>query len=752
MSKILRLMQSNGYPISEEGMCYGIAFTAILSALKGRFSDYSEFLTRVKSYKSDRKLSLSRENDRDTLAFFDSILILHNSTASGLQKSGSGDEVNQNFGPFFADRQDAPYVLQKFDEGLYSEGKYLKYFKSGDFQQLRNFLNSMREGSENIGIGITIPGHQMAVVSCDNKWVFINHDDLVESDTLDDDFLEKIASECTRFGFCMSIKKFSVDPLSNEEELYDSPKELLDFVELNTLMRLAFLNGHNQTTKDYLKIVNESPLSQDRKAEIFLSSFMENLSPTIQVKVPVVTAAMQNGHHHSYQAYLEAIIRSPLSDNIKVDLFLAQVHREEYFHAGRLETRDTPSIAHNYAVGKHLEIVEAYLRSVNDSGLSDSHKVALFKAEDSLSGPVIAAAFWHGHHQMVGAYLKAVNESGLSPDKKVALFKAEGAGIPAFEFALENQHHQVVGAYLKAVNKSGLNPDEKVQLFLVRNIYNQISITTAFRWGHHQVVGAYLKAVNESGLSPDKKVALFKAENFLGDPAIAAAFWHGHHQVVDAYLKEVNESGLSPDEKVALFKAEGFPGDPAVAAAFKHGHHQVVDAYLKAVNKSGLSDSDKVALFKVEYFLGDLTKAEGSLRNPAIATAFRRGHYQVVDAYLKAVNESGLSDSDKAALLKAEDALGIPAFEFALEDQHNKVVEAYLKAVNELARNTDDLLAKGSDTPNELKQATQNKEVSLVTQDFRPFESSTNVSDNGDMLELELAESTNKSSQSLKLA
>ncbi|WP_139121846.1 hypothetical protein, partial [Piscirickettsia litoralis] len=86
----------------------------------------------------------------------------------------------------------------------------------------------------------------------------------------------------------------------------------------------------------------------------------------------------------------------------------------------------------------------------------------------------------------------------------------------------------------------------------------------------------------------------------------------------------------------------------------------------------------------------------------------------------------------------------------------DKQTEEFLKNFKEGKKVKEELLIKASESfPLQYQSDISERELSLVTQDSRPFESSTNVSDNGDMFELELAElaeSTNKSSQSLKLA
>ncbi len=181
-------MHKNGYSIDSEGMCYGIAHVAILSALKGKFNDYENRLEKIQS--KDNKLSYQSNDDLDILAFFDEVSCFYFQQSSELVKE-QDQYAKKNLKEIFSGIQDAVFVSQKLKnlsreshDALYLKSKHLKVFNNDNTSHFESFLNTLKGTSKQFGVSISSIDHTIAVVFDNNKWRLISHDKVTTSETL----------------------------------------------------------------------------------------------------------------------------------------------------------------------------------------------------------------------------------------------------------------------------------------------------------------------------------------------------------------------------------------------------------------------------------------------------------------------------------------------------------------------------------------------------------------------------------------
>jgi hypothetical protein len=155
---------------------------------------------------------------------------------------------------------------------------------------------------------------------------------------------------------------------------------------------------------------------------------------------------LQNDHIDAVKAYIDAVLKSDLSDKAKTELLATK------------RGDGTPGLYMGLQQGQ-TDTVKAYVDAVLKSDLPDISKVELLAAKkaDGLAGLLVG--LHQGQTDTVKAYVDAVLKSDLPDISKVELLAAKSAdGKTGLGIGLQNDHIDTVKAYVDAVLTSGL-PD-----------------------------------------------------------------------------------------------------------------------------------------------------------------------------------------------------------------------------------------------------------------------------------------------------
>ncbi|MCF6777196.1 hypothetical protein L3V83_11545 [Thiotrichales bacterium 19X7-9] len=457
---IIDAMQALEYPSDKVGVCYGIAYMGIQAVLRKDFEtfmnrikkihdikDKNTFINSVNDAESKRAKKLSLTDGEKLLCsikpFFDGISIYHGPSALDERSK----DVMHNLLPLIncQDYTIANEILNSSigDLGsapIFSKSKELKIFTQ---KSLEKYLEDKRSNEDDkipFVCSLNCGNHTISVGYLNNKWVYINHDNIVHSRSLN---LERLAK-------------------SIMQAMHQNSKQIIVYIESYSSEKptKVEVGGMDLNTVKLLQVYNS-------------------------IQVGLLFLALQYGHYQAVAAYMTGINDSELSDTQKVELFTAR------------NNDGIPGLLLALLNG-HNQAVAEYMKGINDSGLSDIQKVGLFTARDNDGIPGLLLALQNGHDQAVAEYMTGINDSKLSNTQKTKIFAAEKNNeVSGLFMALQNGHDQAVAEYMNGINGSGLSNIQKARLFTARRNDGILGLLVALEKNHTNSVKSYLEAISQ---------------------------------------------------------------------------------------------------------------------------------------------------------------------------------------------------------------------------------------------------------------
>lgn len=305
-SSSIKVAKKLGYNINSEGLCYGIAHLAVQETLKGGRRGLENFMLIINMIQSSKD-TISGQDLVDVKAFFDNVCIYQNigavpkDFAKGIKLPPKQD--------YAASSAILGYNLMSQQSIIKTGLFYFGLFYKKDFDSLlkQNCIFTI-----DCTFAINRPGHMLAVVSIDNDFFLIDHDNVKKLSRAD-----LINYLSTRYRTLLWINQFKGPQINRA--LADKVYKQAIQTRLQSLMLIPpAINNCATIVKEFMNLVLASNLSEHEKIKLITSQHTAD-------KNPVLTNALRHGNSQVIQIYVTEILNSNLGMQAKLDILAARV-------------------------------------------------------------------------------------------------------------------------------------------------------------------------------------------------------------------------------------------------------------------------------------------------------------------------------------------------------------------------------------------------------------------------------------------
>ena len=262
---------------------------------------------------------------------------------------------------------------------------------------------------------------------------------------------------------CMANPSATLMYLLLEQGHYGHTKAVIDDQQIDLSAKrfdgvrgfyMALQNGHSEAVKDYVKkVLARDDLTDEQKKEL-LTGQKTDVTPgfvTPRFVTPGFFMALQHGHSKTVAIFLQEVLASDLTDQIKEQLLTAE------------PANGTPGFFIALQLGRS-KVVAIFLKEVLASCLPNQIKERLITAKRPNDTPGFFIALYKGHTEAVKIFLEEVLASGLPDNIKELLLAAEVNSTWGIYEAFVNRHHETVKIFKEKVLASQLNEAIKQRL------------------------------------------------------------------------------------------------------------------------------------------------------------------------------------------------------------------------------------------------------------------------------------------------
>ncbi|MCF6777641.1 hypothetical protein L3V83_13810 [Thiotrichales bacterium 19X7-9] len=645
MSKILELMEAAGYQVNEQGMCYGIAHVAIQSALRGKFDEYKVRLETINN--KSGQINIKDKQDRNILGFFDAIVLYHNSFTNDLAKTDL-EEIKNNFGKFYKNRQDASSgnaILNEdegkeaISQGIYPVKKSIQVFNSGD--EIGQFLTKDREGNSPYAISLGILDHRMAIVFNNNQWHFVSHDmvESTEGEKITDAFIAKVFQEFADSKGAVEVIRYQSRPTNEVEYILPIKEAMLN----KYVLFLALQKGHADAVEKFIEGIKSLNLSTEDLKELLFSKKSNG--------TPGLFMALQNGHADAVEKFIEGIKSLNLSTEDLKELLFAK------------RSDGIPGLFMALQVG-HADAVEKFIEGIKSLNLSTEDLKELLFAKRSNGTSGLFMALKNGHADTVEKFISGAGSLGLDKaDLKDLLFSKESNGSPGLFMALKNGHADTVEKFISGAGSLGLDKADLKDLLFSKESNGSPGLFMALQNGHADAVEKFIEGIKSLNLSTEDLKELLFAKRSDGIPGLFIALQKGHADTVEKFISGAGSLGLDKaDLKDLLFSKES-NGSPGLFMALKNGHADTVEKFISGAGSLGLDKAD----------LKDLLFAKRSNGSPGLFMALKNGHFKTVITYLSRLKDLEFTSNELKIIIPGHDKTLFSGLRECTNNEMNKL-------------------------------------------------------------------------------
>ncbi|MCY4328488.1 MAG: hypothetical protein OXC48_00145 [Endozoicomonadaceae bacterium] len=616
-----------GYPVMEGGMCHSSAKGGLLACIRQGVPEYMERMkfildimkdveqkgyTREELYKTIKEKCLGGiygKNAHQILNFFDEIM---------LSSVSIPDDSRENLG--HPGRQSLEFPRSLFGEDEFEcrqphlKDKFIAHFSS---DEIKNFLQKLRDenGDKPWGMAIGFGKHIISIGFDGTRWLAVNSDDQIYTDSLDAAINVAVTRSYIRNGYSQAVLQIlgnEGDNLSinQQEKVIISGIKNSEEYALKRDLHLAMQHGFTETAEMLIdKIVDSSPLLSEQQKIIY--------RPVISQKgsMKKIEACIDNIKIFFQRFFLSLRKKKLLSAEERKQLFI-----------DLLKAKDDDCLPLRIAMQYgYAETAEAYIKKIakiinNKEWLSAEEKkqilIKLLQTDKPEAPETISFLFssiFYGHMETATAYIQAINNiSWLSAEEKkqviLQLLKNDdGYSICA---AILNNNPKALEIYMeeatKLIKSLSLSAKKKAALLL-----DLLTVKVDGNRGRHQlnlfqnyeVMKVYIhkivQAITEiSPLSSEEKTALLEkllilksSDDDEGSTVLVYSMWNPWYRTaVKEYMKTLMSElkNIIPAEKqkqfmTKLLKEKGFMVCTPIEIAKIVGDEEIIKLFDQAL-------------------------------------------------------------------------------------------------------------------------------------------------------------------------
>jgi hypothetical protein len=292
---------------------------------------------------------------------------------------------------------------------------------------------------------------------------------------------------------------------------------------------------------------------------------------------------------------------------------------------GRLPAPDGTTICQLMladAPGSLRDIAPAFARLAQE----DPERAAQALDARAPGGTVLCQLMEQGLLHTLRAYLELMDLVDLDPDYRAYLLEArQPDSTPAFFMALQEDQATMVPAFFDAVAASGLSLQMQVELLAAQTEDGDAGLVMAIAQGADAAALAYLEGLaTHPGIDAQGKDTLLGLSRADGTSPMGCALASGSPDIVEALGSWIaGQQDISPDRRCELLIARDGDGVPGLVRAFERHAAGQVGAFVRAVLDSPMEDTDKVQVLLAGAAPGSLLRQARQQGAQDCVTAYR---------------------------------------------------------------------------------------------------------------------------------
>lgn len=673
--QIIDTANSIGYSFQKQGVCYGIAYIALQTELEGGVDALTRLHTRfnlisscpsVKAFKYEYNVAKDKHKKREHLSeehyllatmdhFFDGIAMY---MGRGALDKSVADEIQYPRDQSYEYAANLFGANQNIKRQLKSKG-ILRFEK----EDLTDFFID-----ENSCYIFKPTNHCFFVSHNNGRWFIADHDNVFfcNKKHLIDYINKKYITQGVR---SFAIEKYNGSLISDvaQKKSISSAVENSD----NEYLYLALISDNKYLIDSIMTHANKFS-SSSNKHILFSAKNKYGLSG--------FNIALASGFTSVVKEYIDHVLTSELTNEQKVDLILAKDNNNihGFLHA---------------LINGHTSTISEYINSILHSNLNNIQKLQLLSVKDSSNRNALKSALLNGHEQVVQKYINQILYSNLSDESKEELLKncpKKNIEQPYHDYILQTypiklftslQHgdYEAVSIIFKNLNSIPFSTEELI------NILNTVSsdkipgLYWALYKGYASTIKEYMTGINRLKI-PDKiKYYLYISLDENNTPGLYSALINGHTDAVKEFINGVLESGLGTDYITNILLAKNKYGEPGAYRAFINGKKETMLAYINTIKNSSLPVQIKNKILSSSLELIEESSQQSLIKK--LHVFLKQGDTAKLKALLNHLQNSELSDIEKAKLLDLTPERSLPGLFWSLYNGHSDTVNECSKYI-----------------------------------------------------------------------